>query len=237
MLCLVKLMCVLFEYCEVNFFLLIIIMECFVDVMVWFNVVIVFGDMVVCFNYFIDENIDFLYCWLVDLDVLVKRICFMMLMFLILVGQVKVKGQLGEMVKCLEDEDKRIVDLVRMFFIELLIKDNVVYNYFVDMFLLLSVDQRIDEESFRRIVRFLLGFVEKVCFFGRGEYEGVMMLMSKKQDKYVKQLVDKFVVRLLRCDIEWQWNDVVFVLGLLQYKNEEIVKVVFEGFRVVKGVV
>ena len=35
----------------------------------------------------------------------------MTLTFLILAGQVKVKGQLGEMAKCLEDEDRRIADL------------------------------------------------------------------------------------------------------------------------------
>lgn len=79
-------MCVLFEYCEENFFLFIIIMEWLFDVIVCLNVVIVFGDMVVCFNYLIDENIDFLYWWLVDDDVLVKCICFMILMFFIFVG-------------------------------------------------------------------------------------------------------------------------------------------------------
>lgn len=86
----------------------------------------------------------------------------MTLTFLILAGQVKVKGQLGEMAKCLEDEDKRIADLARMFFTELSTKDNAVYNHFVDMFSLLSADGSIEEESFRRVVKFLLGFVEKV---------------------------------------------------------------------------
>ena len=45
----------------------------------------------------------------------------------------QVKGQLGEMAKCLEDEDRRIADLARMFFTELSTKDNAVYNHFVDM--------------------------------------------------------------------------------------------------------
>jgi hypothetical protein len=118
--------------------------------------------MAVCFNHLIDENTDFLYRRLADPDPSVKRTCLMTLTFLILAGQVKVKGQLGEMAKCLEDEDKRIADLARMFFTELSTKDNAVYNHFVDMFSLLSADQAMDEESFRRIVKFLLGFVEKV---------------------------------------------------------------------------
>lgn len=66
------------------------------------------------------------------------------------------------MAKCLEDGDKRIADLARMFFTELSTKDNAVYNHFVDMFSLLSADQTIDEDSFKRVMKFLLGFVEKV---------------------------------------------------------------------------
>jgi condensin complex subunit 1 len=96
----------------------------------------------------------------------------MTLTFLILAGQVKVKGQLGEMAKCLEDEDKRIADLARMFFTELSTKDNAVYNHFVDMFSLLSADKEMDEDNFRKIVRFLLGFVEKVSLFNPGSRSG-----------------------------------------------------------------
>jgi condensin complex subunit 1 len=49
-----------------------------------------------------------------------------------------------------------------MFFTELSTKDNAVYNHFVDMFSLLSIDGQLDEEAFRRIVKFLAGFIEKV---------------------------------------------------------------------------
>ena len=161
-LCLAKLMCVSSEYCEANLPLLITIMERSADATVRSNAVIALGDMAVCFNHLIDENTDFLYRRLADPEPSVKRTCLMTLTFLILAGQVKVKGQLGEMAKCLEDEDKRIADLARMFFTELSTKDNAVYNHFVDMFSLLSAERDLDEESFRRIVRFLLGFVEKV---------------------------------------------------------------------------
>jgi condensin complex subunit 1 len=162
-LCLAKLMCVSSEYCETNLPLLITIMERSPDATVRSNAVIALGDMAVCFNHLIDENTDFLYRRLADNDASVKRTCLMTLTFLILAGQVKVKGQLGEMAKCLEDEDRRIADLARMFFTELSTKDNAVYNHFVDMFSLLSAaGGNIEQESFRRIVKFLLGFVEKV---------------------------------------------------------------------------
>lgn len=161
-LCLAKLMCVSSEYCETNLPLLITIMERSPDAIVRSNAVIALGDMAVCFNHLIDENTDFLYRRLADDDASVKRTCLMTLTFLILAGQVKVKGQLGEMAKCLEDEDRRIADLARMFFTELSTKDNAVYNHFVDMFSLLSAGGNMNEESFKRIVKFLLGFVEKV---------------------------------------------------------------------------
>ncbi|KAM0234256.1 hypothetical protein ACHAPO_006643 [Fusarium lateritium] len=212
-LCLAKLMCVSAEYCETNLPLLITIMERSPNATVRSNAVIALGDMAVCFNHLIDENTDFLYRRLADDDASVKRTCLMTLTFLILAGQVKVKGQLGEMAKCLEDEDRRIADLARMFFTELSTKDNAVYNHFVDMFSLLSAGGNMEEESFRRIIKFLLGFVEK--------------------DKHAKQLADKLAARLGRCETERQWNDVAYALGILQHKNEEITKLVSEGYRVV----
>jgi hypothetical protein len=51
-----------------------------------------------------------------------------------------------------------------MFFAELAGKDNAVYNHFVDMFSLLSSDEALDEDRFRRIIKFLASFIEKVCF-------------------------------------------------------------------------
>ncbi|KAJ4862611.1 non-SMC mitotic condensation complex subunit 1, n-term domain-containing protein [Trichoderma breve] len=192
-LCLAKLMCVSSEYCETNLPLLITIMERSPDATVRSNAVIALGDMAVCFNHLIDENTDFLYRRLADTDVSVKRTCLMTLTFLILAGQVKVKGQLGEMAKCMEDEDRRIADLAKI---------------------LLSAGN-MEEESFKRIIRFLLGFVEK--------------------DKHAKQLSEKLAARLARCETERQWNDVAFALGLLQHKNEEITKLVSEGFKVVQA--
>lgn len=160
--CMAKLMCVSSEYCEKNLPLLITILERSKDPVTRSNLVIALGDMAVCFNNLIDENTDFLYRRLSDTDDAVKRTCLMTLTFLILAGQVKVKGQLGEMAKCLEDSDKRIADLSRMFFTELSTKDNAIYNQFVDMFSMLSADKNLAEEPFRKILKFLSSFIEKV---------------------------------------------------------------------------
>ncbi|KAH8661545.1 condensin-like protein [Tricladium varicosporioides] len=214
-LCLAKLMCVSSEYCETNLPLLITILERSKDPITRSNVVIALGDMAVCFNHLIDENTDFLYRRLNDKDASVKRTCLMTLTFLILAGQVKVKGQLGEMAKCLEDDDKRIADLSRMFFTELSTKDNAVYNHFVDMFSLLSAEKDLEEDSLKRIIKFLAGFIEK--------------------DKHAKQLADKLAARLARCETERHWNDVAYALSLLQHKNEEITKMVAGGFKIVQA--
>jgi condensin complex subunit 1 len=166
-LCLAKLMCVSSEYCENNLGLLLTILERSQDAVVRSNLVVALGDMAVCFNHLIDENTDFLYRRLNDGDPSVKRTCLMTLTFLILAGQVKVKGQLGEMAKCLEDSDRKIADMARMFFTELSTKDNAVYNQFVDMFSVLSADSGLGEDAFKRIVKFLAGFIEKVCSIKR----------------------------------------------------------------------
>lgn len=221
-LCLAKLMCVSSEYCERNLPLLITILERSPDPITRSNAVIALGDMAVCFNHLIDENTDFLYRRLNDADESVKRTCLMTLTFLILAGQVKVKGQLGEMAKCLEDASSKTSNLARMFFTELATKDNAVYNQFVDMFSILTQTGSIEggvleEEAVKRILKFLCGFIEK--------------------DKHAKNLVEKLGARLNRCENERQWNDTAFALGLLNAggKNEDITRKVQEGYRVVEA--
>jgi len=55
------------------------------------------------------------------------------------------------------------------------------------------------------------------------------------QDKHAKQLAGKLAARLQRVDSERQWNDVAFALGLLQHKDEEIAKLVGEGYKTVQA--
>lgn len=232
-LCMAKLMCVSSEYCEKNLPLLITILEKSQNPVTRSNVVIALGDMAVCFNHLIDENTDFLYRRLNDKDSSVKRTCLMTLTFLILAGQVKVKGQLGEMAKCLEDPDKRIADLSRMFFTELATKDNAVYNQFIDMFSHLSAATDLEEASLRRIIKFLASFVEKASVPVDPQF--LSSLLTSLQDKHAKQLADKLAARLARCESERQWNDIAYALSLLQHKNEDIHKTVNAGFRLVEA--
>lgn len=234
-LCMAKLMCVSGEYCEANLGLLLTILERSPSATTRSNLVVALGDMAVCFNHLIDENTDFLYRRLSDRSLQVKRTCLMTLTFLILAGQVKVKGQLGEMAKCVEEPDERVREMSRMFFAELAGKDNAVYNHFVDMFSLLSADEELGEERFRRVIKFLASFVEKVSTRNREDTPvGAGIADTEYQDKHAKQLAAKLAPRLQRAETERQWNDVAFALGLLPHKNEDIAKVIGEGCKVVE---
>lgn len=125
-------MCVSSQYCEDNLLLLFRILETSKDPTIRSNIVIALGDVAVCFGNMIDENSNRLYDGLSDRNLLVKKNTLMVLTHLILNGMIKVKGQLGEMAKCLEDEDTRIADLAKLFFTELSTKDNAIYNNLPD---------------------------------------------------------------------------------------------------------
>lgn len=212
-LCLVKLMCISSKFCEDNLPLLITIMEKSPDPVIRSNCVLGLGDMAVCFNNLVDENTDFLYRRLTDDNIMVQRTCLMTVTFLILAGQVKVKGQLSSMAKCLENPDQGISDMCRLFFTELATKDNAIYNGFIDIFSGLSHDSSLSKDSMKRIIKFLVGFIEK--------------------EKHQKQLAEKLLVRLMKCHTETQWDDVAYVLSTIPYKNDSINQALEGGYKMV----
>lgn len=127
-----KFLCVSSQFCDQNHRLLFKILETSKSANIRSNIVIALGDVAVSFSTIIDENSNELYKGLSDPDPVVKKNTLMVLTHLILNGMVKVKGQLGEMAKCLEDDDPRIADLAKLFFTELSTKDNAIYNNLPD---------------------------------------------------------------------------------------------------------
>ncbi|KAJ7183082.1 non-SMC mitotic condensation complex subunit 1 [Mycena filopes] len=123
-----KFLCVSSVFCDQNHLLLFKILETSKNANIRSNIVIALGDVAVSFSSIIDENSDELYKGLSDPNLVVKKNTLMVLTHLILNGMIKVKGQLGEMAKCIEDEDTRISDLAKLFFKELSTKDNAIYN-------------------------------------------------------------------------------------------------------------
>ena len=97
-----KFLCVSSSFCDQHHRLLFKILETSKDANIRSNVVIALGDVAVSFSTIIDENSNELYKGLTDKDFVVKN-TLMVLNHLILNGMIKVKGQLGEMAKCVDD--------------------------------------------------------------------------------------------------------------------------------------
>lgn len=176
-----KLLCVSSQFCDQHHRLLFKILETSKDADIKSNIVIALGDVAVSFSNIIDENSNELYKGLSDKDLRVKKNTLMVLTHLILNGMIKVKGQLGEMAKCLEDPEPRIADLAKLFFKELSSKENAIYNnlpdgkifsirshaYSFTLFLpvishLSTGEHAVDEETFKSILKYIFTFIEKV---------------------------------------------------------------------------
>ncbi|QRV75821.1 condensin complex subunit 1 [Ceratobasidium sp. AG-Ba] len=205
-----KLMCVSSQFCESNLMLLFKIMETSRNPVIRSNIVIALGDVAICFNNMIDENSDRLYDGLTDHNLTVKKNTLMVLTHLILNGMIKVKGQLGEMAKCLEDEDPRVADLAKLFFQELSLKDNAIYNNLPDVISHLSVGEHaVSEESFQSTMQYIFKFIDK--------------------EKQAETIVEKLCQRFRTATEERQWRDIAFCLSMLPYKSERSVKRLIEG--------
>lgn len=205
-----KFMCVSSTFCEANLALLLHILTTSKDAVIRSNVVIALGDIAVCFGSLVDENSDRLYAGLADSDLSVKKHTLMVLTHLILNGMIKVKGQLGEMAKCLEDPEPRVSDLAKLFFSELATKENAVYNNLPDIISHLSIGKHaVDEETFARTMRFIFTFIDK--------------------EKQAENVVEKLCQRFRLTSSERQWRDIAFCLSLLPYKSERSVKKLIEG--------
>ncbi|KAG2363022.1 non-SMC mitotic condensation complex subunit 1-domain-containing protein [Suillus spraguei] len=207
-----KFLCVSSQFCDQHHHLLFKILETSRDPNIRSNIVIALGDVAVSFSSIIDENSNELYKGLSDGDLVVKKNTLMVLTHLILNGMIKVKGQLGEMAKCLEDEEPRISDLAKLFFKELSTKDNAIYNNLPDVISHLSTgDHSVEEEIFKSTMRYIFSFIEK--------------------EKQAENIVEKLCQRLRLSEDPRQWRDIAFCLSLLPFKSERSVKKLIEGLQ------
>ncbi|KAF8988934.1 non-SMC mitotic condensation complex subunit 1 [Cyathus striatus] len=156
------------------------------DVSIRSNIVIALGDVAVSFSSIIDENSNELY----------KKNTLMVLTHLILNGMIKVKGQLGEMAKCLENKDTRISDLAKLFFSELSTKDNAIYNNLPDVISHLSTGEHaVDEETFQSTLKYIFTFIEK-------------------------NIVEKLCQRFRLSEDPRQWRDIAFFRAVCEEADE-----------------
>ncbi|KAH9478251.1 Condensin complex subunit 1 [Psilocybe cubensis] len=207
-----KFLCVSSQFCDAHHRLLFKILETSKDSNIRSNIVIALGDVAVSFSNIIDENSNELYKGLSDKHFVVKKNTLMVLTHLILNGMIKVKGQLGEMAKCLEDPEPRISDLAKLFFNELSTKENAIYNNLPDVISHLSTGEHaVDEETFQSTLRFIFGFIEK--------------------EKQAESLVEKLCQRFRLTEEPRQWRNIAFCLSLLPFKSERSVKKLIEGLQ------
>ncbi|KAF9233399.1 non-SMC mitotic condensation complex subunit 1-domain-containing protein [Melanogaster broomeanus] len=207
-----KFLCVSSQFCDQHHHLLFKILETSKDPSIRSNIVIALGDVAVSFSTIIDENSNELYKGLSDDDLVVKKNTLMVLTHLILNGMIKVKGQLGEMAKCLEDEDPRISDLAKLFFTELSTKDNAIYNNLPDVISHLSSgDHAVEEDVFQNTMLYIFSFIEK--------------------EKQAENIVEKLCQRFRLSEEPRQWRDIAFCLSLLPFKSERSVKKLIEGLQ------
>ncbi|GAA5960748.1 hypothetical protein JCM3765_007318 [Sporobolomyces pararoseus] len=205
-----KFMCVSSEFCAEHLMMLFKVLETSREPAVRSNIVIALGDIAVCFSTIMDENSDRLYAGLHDKDLTVKKNTLMVLTHLILNGMIKVKGQLGEMAKCLSDEDKRIKDLAHLFFEELATKDKAIYNNLPDIISHLSSGEMpVAEDTFQTSMRFIFKFVDK--------------------KKEAESIVEKLCQRFTSTTEARQWRDIAFCLSLLPFNSDAAVKKLTEG--------
>ncbi|GAA5829706.1 hypothetical protein JCM3766R1_001272 [Sporobolomyces carnicolor] len=202
-----KFMCVSSEFCAEHLMMLFKVLETSREPAVRSNIVIALGDIAVCFSTIMDENSDRLYAGLHDKDLTVKKNTLMVLTHLILNGMIKVKGQLGEMAKCLSGEDKRIKDLAHLFFEELATKDKAIYNNLPDIISHLSSGEMpVAEDTFQTSMRFIFKF-----------------------KKEAESIVEKLCQRFTSTTEARQWRDIAFCLSLLPFNSDAAVKKLTEG--------
>lgn len=173
-LCMCKLMCVSQRYCQENIDALLHLLGVTTDNESQCNIVLALGDLIVANNAVMDQRVSCLYqCLVPPAPVIVRRNALMVLIHLILNGMVKIKGQIGEMARCIDSADPQMSDLARMFFTELAAKDNAVYNNLTDIISVLSASSGCGDASeggedavqrqmkFKNIMRFLFTFIDK----------------------------------------------------------------------------
>ncbi|OLY84655.1 Condensin complex subunit 1 [Smittium mucronatum] len=233
-----KLMCVSFDYCEENLPLLLSLMKSQDSKIDRANIAIALGDISICFNRLVGENLGFLYGILSnDKDIDVKRTMLMVLTHLILNGMIKIKSHLGELAICLEDPDVRISQLTKLFFQELASKsgENVIYNNIPDIISTLSFNYSQRKSSVEKsdFIDEDLDLInddntENNEIIGGGCIEQarfekiVKFLFQFIKDKQSDNIVEKLCLRYRSVTEPRQAYDLTFCLSLLNYKNDKV---------------
>eukprot|EP00514_Thraustochytrium_sp_LLF1b_P011965 CAMPEP_0184551660 /NCGR_PEP_ID=MMETSP0199_2-20130426/26089_1 /TAXON_ID=1112570 /ORGANISM="Thraustochytrium sp., Strain LLF1b" /LENGTH=1348 /DNA_ID=CAMNT_0026946923 /DNA_START=146 /DNA_END=4192 /DNA_ORIENTATION=+ len=204
-LALCKMCCISNSLCERYLRLLLTVLRDSQDPNVRSNIMIALGDLAVRFPNTIEPFTSQVYRRLRDPDVGVRKTSLMCLSHLILNDMLKVRGEISEILVCVEDEESlRIRDLACLFFHEMSRKGtHPIYNLLVDTVGKLSRDPTVDESKFKKLAKFLMQFIvldkhvvsitEKLCqriFAGTGLTTGAEEVESVAAVKEIKMCRD-----------------------------------------------
>ncbi|KAJ1401699.1 HEAT repeat associated with sister chromatid cohesion protein [Sesbania bispinosa] len=206
MLALCRLMIIDADFCEANLQLLFTVVENAHSEIVRSNCTIALGDLAVRFPNLLEPWTENMYARLKDPCVSVRKNAVLVLSHLILNDMMKVKGYINEMAVRLEDEDERISNLAKLFFVELSKKgNNPIYNLLPDILGKLS-KQNLSKDSFCNIMQFLIA--------------------SIKKDRQMEALVEKLCNRFSGVTDVRQWEYISYCLSQLSFTEKGMKKLI-----------
>ncbi|EFC49572.1 condensin subunit SMC1 [Naegleria gruberi] len=131
------------------------------------NIIVTIGDLACRYPNVVERYIHHLYSCLRDSDSRIRKNTLLVLSHLVLNDMVKVKSNIFEIVRCIEDTSEEISQLSKSFFTELAKKasgsNNPIYNLLPTILSNLSRrDAGVGPVAFQNIMKFLISFVTKV---------------------------------------------------------------------------
>jgi condensin complex subunit 1 len=213
MLCLCKFMCVSASFCEKHLPLVFSALSRSEGDTMKANTVVALGDLAFRFPNSFEPYTAHLYTCLRDPSTKVRRHTLMVLTHLILNDMIKLRTGQGEIVLCLQDGDGRIRDMAGLLFHSLASRsNNPIYNLLPDIISQLSQCD-VSRESFRIIMVFLLGFVQK--------------------ERQSTMLTEKLTLRLDKASTISQKADLAYCISQLK-QTEKSIKYLIDNFKLYK---
>ena len=162
-LALCKFMCVSQKICSVNLDLLFGLVKSNIEFGVKTNIIITLADLFNRFPNLLNERVHEIFMLLHDRDIHVRQQGLMVITHLILNDMLKLKGEIVDICKLLEDPNDRIKEQVKLFLHELHSKhSNTIYNLFPKAISRLSKEfQDLPKEEFENIARNLLCYIKQ----------------------------------------------------------------------------
>jgi condensin complex subunit 1 len=211
-LCLSRFMVCSREYCQANLLLLHTAFRRSPLVSVRATAAVALGDLHARYPNLLEPWSPHFNGALRDESVDVRKSTMMVLTHMTLNDMMKARTFVSEIAARLEDPDVRIRDLARSFFTELSQKNNELYNVLPDILSCLS-SGGMPSNGFRRVVRFLFGFVQK----------------ERQVESFVEKLCHRFQKVKTTTDSIDSLADLVYCITLLGHSEKTVRKMIELG--------